>query len=571
MSTSIHGGVRRFRAGLAGSIAALLLAAASLPASAHDGHDHAAEPAASGAGSPRVAVHSDRYEVVGILKARRLTLFLDRFDDNEPVTDAKVTATLGDEEVAAVPGDDGTYAVSSPKLSGHGPLEVVVSISAPGGDDLLIGTLTLPREPAAGATGASGASSSLESLRRRLAAIGDGSPDRPYALPGATLAFGVLIGLALRARSRWAPAGAAVLVALLVSTGYALAHDGHDHGPEPAMAASDAPQRLPDGSVFLPKPSQRLLEVRTAVTRPETAQRGVQLIGRIIADPNRSGLVQSINGGRVSAPERGLARLGQAVRQGDVLASVEPALPQADRTTIAEKAGEIEQLIAGAEIKLRRMRGLADANITPRNQVVDAETELEGLRRRREIVRQVRLEPEVLRAPIDGVIAAARVVAGQVVQPQDVLFQIVDPQGLWAEALVYGDVDPGRIADATALGPDGTPMRLELQGFGRALQQQATIVQFAIPDPPGTVSVGQPLAVVARGGAEVSGIILPRGAVVRAGNGDALVWLHTAPERFEGRPVRIEPFDAARVIVRDGLKAGERVVVRGAELVNQVR
>ena len=34
---------------------------------------------------------------------------------------------------------------------------------------------------------------------------------------------------------------------------------------------------------------------------------------------------------------------------------------------------------------------------------------------------------------------------------------------------------------------------------------------------------------------------------------------------------RTEPFDASRVVVRAGVAPGERVVVRGAGLVNQVR
>lgn len=570
MSTYRHGALRRFQTAFAGlitlAVASLALVASPTRALAHGDHGNEA-PAAGGAGSPRVAIHSDQYELVGVLKAERLTLYLDRFADNVPVTDAKITATLGDAEVAAEPQADGTYMVSSPKLAGHGPLEVVFNVQAPGGEDLLIGTLPLPPEPANVAATAS--TSQIDGIRQSLRALGAGTRS-PYILAGGTLVLGLLIGLALRSQSRWMPAAAVMLVALLVSTGYAFAHEGHDHGPEQA-APSDAPQRLPDGNVFVPKPTQRLLEIRTVVTKPEAVQRGIQLIGRVIADPNRSGLVQSINGGRVSAPERGLPRIGQAVKRGDVLASVEPALPQADRTTIAERAGELEQLITVAETKLDRLRRLADQGITPRGQIVDAEAELAGLKRRREIVRQTRIEPEVLRAPIDGVIAANRVVAGQVVQPQDVLFQIVHPQGLWAEALVYGEVDPAKIADASALGPDGTSMRLQFQGFSRALQQQATVVQFAILDAPPQVSVGQPLTVVARNGSGVTGIILPRDAVVRAANGDALVWLHTAPERFEGRPVRSEAFDAARMLIRDGLKPGERVVVRGAELINQVR
>jgi cobalt-zinc-cadmium efflux system membrane fusion protein len=35
--------------------------------------------------------------------------------------------------------------------------------------------------------------------------------------------------------------------------------------------------------------------------------------------------------------------------------------------------------------------------------------------------------------------------------------------------------------------------------------------------------------------------------------------------------VRTEPFDATRLVIRGGVEPGERVVVRGAELINQIR
>ena len=94
---------------------------------------------------------------------------------------------------------------------------------------------------------------------------------------------------------------------------------------------------------------------------PRPSRRPWFFVGRVIANPNRSGLVQSITGGRVIAPERGLPRLGQAVAKGDVLASVEPPMPIADRTTISERMGEIEQLIAVAEAKLKRLRAARGA------------------------------------------------------------------------------------------------------------------------------------------------------------------------------------------------------------------
>jgi hypothetical protein len=203
--------------------------------------------------------------------------------------------------------------------------------------------------------------------------------------------------------------------------------------------------------------------------------------------------------------------------------------------------------------------------------VIDAETELEGLRKRREIVRSTRIEPEVLTAPIDGTIAAARVVAGQVVASQDVIFQIVDPKGLWVEALVYGETDPAKVGAATGVAVDGTPLKLVSQGFSKTMQQQATVVHFAVEDPPANLSVGSPVTVLARNGSSVSGIVMPRDAVVRGANGEAVVWRHTDPERFEARPVRTEPFDATRLVIRAGVAEGERIVIRGSELINQVR
>ncbi|HEV2565304.1 MAG TPA: HlyD family efflux transporter periplasmic adaptor subunit [Microvirga sp.] len=568
-----NGALRRLQAMLTGLGLLTTIAAAAV---AHEGHDHGAPPpAAVTTNNPRVTAQSDAYELVGVLRGDRLGLYLDRFASNEPVTDAKIAVTIGgDEEAQAEAATGGTYTVTSPKFAGEGALELIFAVTAPGGDDLLIGTLQLPGKPVAAAP-APGRASPLQVLQNTpTVRLGSIEVATPYVITGVALALGFLFGLVARSRRTLVPVASLALVVLVVSTAYAFAHEGHDHGAEAAKAAlpaGDTPRRLPDGTVFVPKPSQRLLNVRTTVSKPEEAQKAVSLIGRVIADPNRSGLVQSINGGRIMAPEKGLPRIGQAVRKGDVLALVEQAVPQADRTTLSERVGEIEQEIAVAETKLKRVRQLSDRGVAPPSQVTDAETELEGLRRRREIVRQTRIEPEVLLAPIAGTIAAARVVAGQVVASQDVIFQIVDPKGLWVEALVYGEIDPAKVTGASATAVDGTPLKLAFQGFSKALQQQATVVQFAVENPPGNLSVGSPVTVFAQNGASVRDIIMPRDAVVRGANGEAVVWRHTDPERFEARPVRTEPFDATRLVIRAGVAEGERIVIRGSELINQIR
>ena len=174
-------------------------------------------------------------------------------------------------------------------------------------------------------------------------------------------------------------------------------------------------------------------------------------------------------------------------------------------------------------------------------------------------------------APIDGIISSSHVVAGQVVQGQDILFQIVDPQGLWVEALVFDQLDPGAIVEASAVTPDNTVMALKYVGRGRALQQQAVQLQFAIESPPASAALGMPVTVIAKKAQTLRGMLLPRDALVRGAGGEMIVWQHADPERFVPRAVRIEPFDGEQVLITAGISAKDRIVVHGAELLAQVR
>ena len=543
---------------------------------AHEGHEDedATRSALASSTHPRVTAQSELYELVGIVKGERLSIYLDHFGTNEPVADAKVKVAVADAEpIDAAPAEKGVYTTSFPRSGRSGSVEIVFSVTAVSGDDLLVGALTLPS-----GTGSSDAAASSSEAPASSWISSIPSPIRhPIVLILITFALGVLFGH-LHRGGRFVPAmatgaaAAGILVILVV-----VASSGNDHRSGSAArntagaGMSDAPRRLPDGAAFVAKPTQRLLEVRTAAEKSETVRPAVNLIGRVIGDPNRTSVVQSIHGGRVIPLEGGIPRIGQSVSKGDVLAQVEPYLPLADRTTISEKTREIEQLIAVAETKLRRFRPLAETNAVPRGLVADTETELAGLRLRLEAIRTTRTEPELLRAPTDGVIAMAKAGPGQVVQPQDMLFQVVDPKAFWVEALVYGTVDASSLSEASAVATSGQTMPLVFRGFSRALQHHASLVHFAVSEPPPDLSIGQPVTVVAKSGAPVTGIVLPRDAVVRSGNGEAIVWLHVEPERFEPRPVRTQPFDATRVVVAAGVTEGERVVPRGADLINQIR
>jgi hypothetical protein len=546
----------------------------SAPAAvAHEGHDYEPPVAAStAAGLPRLAASSETYELVAVLEGERLTIYLDRFEDDSPVTDANITVTVDEEPVVASLSAGGAYTVSSNRFSSRGLVELVFDIRSRDGDDLLIGKLMLAGAAPVAAPGTTPVSA-LPWYGRVWSDARHGAEDH-LILVALVLLAGLAAGHGLR-RRRFR--GSLVLLAMASALAMAAmdhatsSHEGGHDVESKTTAAGDTARRLPDGRIFVPKPTQRILDVRTVIARSETHPRTAVFIGRVIADPNRSGVVQSITGGRVIAPERGLPRIGQTVAKGDLLALVEPPMPIADRTTISERAGELEQLIAVAEAKLRRLRPLAERSVVPQSLIVETEAELEGLHRRQDLVREARVAPEALRAPVDGILSVSRVVAGQVVQAQDLLFQIVDPNSLWVEAYDYSDNDPANLTGATAAGAANAAMPLTFQGWSRTLQQQATVLQFSMAAPPPAIRIGQPVTVTAQLRDTVSGIIVDRDAVVRSSNGESIVWRHVEPELFEARPVRTEPFDAARVRIVAGVEAGARVVVRDAGLINQIR
>jgi len=96
-------------------------------ASAHEGHDDGPPAAGATPSLPRLATASEAYELVAVLNGERLTIYLDRFDDNSPVRDATITVLVEGEQVPAEETPDGTYVVTSQRFNGRGLLALLES------------------------------------------------------------------------------------------------------------------------------------------------------------------------------------------------------------------------------------------------------------------------------------------------------------------------------------------------------------------------------------------------------------------------------------------------------------
>lgn len=85
------------------------------------------------------------------------------------------------------------------------------------------------------------------------------------------------------------------------------------------------------------------------------------------------------------------------------------------------------------------------------------------------------------------------------------------------------------------------------------------------------LSLGQTVQVLVQTKRLINGIVLPATAIVRNAANQDMVWVHAEALRFIPKTVRTAALDGAHVVVQDGVLAGERVVVQGASLLNQVR
>jgi hypothetical protein len=176
-------------------------------------------------------------------------------------------------------------------------------------------------------------------------------------------------------------------------------------------------------------------------------------------------------------------------------------------------------------------------------------------------------------APVSGVIAAAHVVSGQVLEARETLFEIVNPDRLLIEALAFDMAIANDVAGAyVAVGAQTQTQPLRLVGVARSLREQALPLTFRSEGGAlAALAVGQPVRVFVQTRRTVPGIRLPAAALMKNPANQSIVWVKTAPERFAPRPVTTEPLDGSHVAVTSGLQAGDRVAVRGATLINQIR
>ncbi|MCU0774732.1 MAG: efflux RND transporter periplasmic adaptor subunit [Ideonella sp.] len=325
----------------------------------------------------------------------------------------------------------------------------------------------------------------------------------------------------------------------------------------PALRADDSPPRPVVVETVQRAPVAQEVEVRGSVTAPRTARLSTAV----------AGLVQ-----RVAVDE------GERVRAGQPVALLDGTLGRLDLDVAAAATAEAAAALAEAERRLAAARDLGE-NFFPADEIRSRASAVQTAqsllaRRQAEQARQRELlARHEIRAPFAGVVGARLVQVGEWVAPGTPLVELVDlsslriafalPQSLYGRVgprtamQVELDSEPGRrhAARVVAVVPVSDPA-------SRTFTVHAALDQA----PPLTPGMSARASVRLPDGGEA--VTVSRDAVLRRADGRHTVWVVDA-ENGNGvareQPVTLGTAQGARVVVTEGLRGGEQVVVRGNE------
>ena len=124
---------------------AALFATGNVAAGPGHNHGDAAPAANNGKASPRFEAHSDLFEAVGTLGTSELSIIIDRYNNNEPLLNAKVELESGSTKLAGVfHAVHGDYSFAAKPFEKPGNYPITLTVTAGEDVDILAGNLMIP-------------------------------------------------------------------------------------------------------------------------------------------------------------------------------------------------------------------------------------------------------------------------------------------------------------------------------------------------------------------------------------------------------------------------------------------
>jgi cobalt-zinc-cadmium efflux system membrane fusion protein len=361
------------------------------------------------------------------------------------------------------------------------------------------------------------------------------------------------------------------LVAALLVAGVLAACGSRSAAVEPA---SEQTLVRHGDRITVPPNSPLRSRLRIESVQSENVRRSLEAPAQVEADPARLARITPPLAGRIV---RLHVRFGDTVRQGQPLLDLDsPDLVAAQSEYLRARSA-----LAQSERTLARQRDLTSHGIGAQREVEQAQTDRDlarseldraGLRLRLLGIDAGALgRPLTVRSPIAGRVVEYRVAPGEYhSDPSTVLMTIADLSTVWVTANVQ-EKDVRRVhvredasAAFAAYPGERWPGHVLFVGDLLEPETRSIKVRIAFDNPDGRLRPGM-FASVTFTETAASEVVVPATALVLLGDAN-FAFVETEPGVLQRRRIGLGAQVGNLVVVNDGLRAGERVVVENAVL-----
>lgn len=318
-----------------------------------------------------------------------------------------------------------------------------------------------------------------------------------------------------------------------------------------------------------PRTEPPLVQVMTPAAQGETNR---EFTGIVAAR------VQSDLGFRVGGKvvER-LVEAGQVVRRGQPLMRI-------DQTDLALATQASQQTVQAARARAvqtaadeRRLRDLVGAGAISASAYDQAKAAADSARAQlaaaeaQAHVSRNEANYSVLVADADSTVVETLAEPGQVVAAGQVVVKLARSGPREAQVQLPEDVRPsiGSLASARTYGGAAGPARLRQLSDAADPATRTFEARYVLEGAPASAPIGSTVTVALSQPGEVAATVVPLGAIRDVGKGPG-VWVirNGKQPSVTWRPVRIAALGEETATITSGLKAGERIVAMGAQLLH---
>lgn len=243
--------------------------------------------------------------------------------------------------------------------------------------------------------------------------------------------------------------------------------------------------------------TKRLLAIDVATAAPATLSETLKATGSLM--PRRSIAIASQVNGTLKSVD---VRIGDSVKTGDVLATVDVETSEIQLSQQRSTAAATRAQLAQAENQLERTLRLADSGLTPSATVESEKASIEALKANLAALEaqvagaELVIRNATITAPFDGIVAARTIEPGQLISSGAALFDIVDLSMMEMTAYVpvsaSPKLSPGQGVTLTVEGLPGQSFAATVEGVSPvAAQGTRTVpVLISVPNPGGLLRGG---------------------------------------------------------------------------------